>query len=321
MSTQYTDMMQLCSKTWPTDSGLLKEALAAARKYPEKEALLNSLLKEVREALECKMQLHYAIWRWRSDRNMDYIETEWPCDRDNLTAVVTGLSEKEHDRLYSLYILASEGKETKVTLDKMVVEIVLSKPLVCKECHFTSILGEPEDDLLWTHTGHVCKASVNDGVTAEEAEEIWSQIQEDRKKPPRRYSFHDLQRALGVLPPKDELVRWTEEDYREHCAPVEWPEQEEPTCHYCHPSSGCDGDHGDECRDGFGPIYKGRIPSSPLTLPAPTVLSASEQEEVDEWTRDIQRLIAESKAIREAPDSAFASLELEEEIEVDINEV
>jgi hypothetical protein len=307
MSTQYTDMMQLCSKTWPTDSGLLKEALAAARKYPEREALLNSLLKEVREALECKMQLHYAIWRWRSDRNMDYIETEWPCDRDNLTAVVTGLSEKEHDRLYSLYILASEGKETKVTLDKMVVDLVLEQRLA-------------EQQAAAKAAAEVAEAAC-DGVTAEEAEEIWSQIQEDRKKPPRRYSFHDLQRALGVLPPKDELVRWTEEDYREHCAPVEWPEQEEPTCHYCHPSSGCDGDHGDECRDGFGPIYKGRIPSSPLTLPAPTVLSASEQEEVDEWTRDIQRLIAESKAIREAPDSAFASLELEEEIEVDINEV
>ena len=313
MSAQNIDMMQLCSKTWPTDRVLLKEALAVARNFPEKESLLNSLLKKVREALECKMQLHYAIWRWHADRNNDYQETEWPCDRDNLTAVVTGLSEKEHDRLYSLYIVASDGKDTKAILDKMVVDLVLSKPL-CQECHFTSAKGLPQDkgENSWTDAGHTC-----DGVTAEEAEEIVRQAQEDQKKPPRRFSFHHLQRTLGLLPPKDE-AGWTEKEYEEHCAPLEddsaerelWAKQEEqrqePSCHYCHPSSGCDGDHGDECRDGFGPIYKACIPSSPITVPAPTILSASEQKEVDEWTRDIQRLIAESKAIREAPDSAFA---------------
>ena len=124
----------------------------------------------------------------------------WPCDLDNLTAITGGLDQKEHDRLFSLYIIASEGKDTKAALDKMVVEIVLSKPLVRKECHFTSMLGVPEDALSWTHTGHVCKTSVNDGVTAEEAEELVRQAQEDQKQPPRRFSFHHLQRSLGVLP-------------------------------------------------------------------------------------------------------------------------
>jgi len=313
MATQNA-MMQQCSKSWPTDSVLLEQALTIARvSFPEREDLINSLLKEVREALECKMQLHYAIWRWRADRNMDYKETEWPCDRDNLTAIVTGLSQKEHDRLYSLYILASDGKDTKAILDKIIVELILAEQQAKakeKAKAFTA-------DGAW------------DGVTAEESEEVWRQKEEDQQKPPRRYSFHELQRALGVLPPKDKVVRWTEEEYREHCAPIEdWAQQQaeeeqEPSCHYCHPSSGCDGDHGDECRDGFGPIYKGRVPSSPITVPAPSVLSASEQKEVDEWTRDIQRLIAESKAIREAPTSAFASADLDDTDydAVDINEV
>ena len=267
MATQNA-MMQQCSKSWPTDSVLLEQALTIARvSFPEREDLINSLLKEVREALECKMQLHYAIWRWRADRNMDYKETEWPCDRDNLTAIVTGLSQKEHDRLYSLYILASDGKDTKAILDKIIVELILAEQQAKakeKAKAFTA-------DGAW------------DGVTAEEAEELWRQTQEDQKKPPRRYSFHELQRALGLLPPKDE-AGWTEEEYREHCAPIQeddlahqelWAQQEEqrqePSCHYCHPSSGCDGDHWDECRDGVGPIYKG-ISSSPLTVPAPTVL-------------------------------------------------
>ena len=193
-----TDMLLLCQKSWPTDSKLLKEALASCSSAQKTE--LTKLLEDVRDAIDCKMQLHYAIWCWHAKRGTDYKETVWPCDLDNLTAITGGLDQKEHDRLFSLYIIASEGKDTKAALDKMVVEIVLSKPLVCKECHFTSMLGVPEDALSWTHTGHVCKTSVNDGVTAEEAEELVRQAQEDQKQPPRRFSFHHLQRSLGVLP-------------------------------------------------------------------------------------------------------------------------
>jgi hypothetical protein len=191
-----TDMLLLCQKSWPTDSKLLKDALASCSSAQKTE--LTKLLEDVRDAIDCKMQLHYAIWCWHSKRGTDYKETAWPCDLDNLTAITGGLDQKEHDRLFSLYIIASEGKDTKAALDKMVVEIVLSKPLVCKECHFTSILGEPEDELLWTHTGHVCKASVNDGVTAEEAAELLREAEEPRQ--PRRFSFHHLQRSLGALP-------------------------------------------------------------------------------------------------------------------------
>lgn len=174
-----------------------------------------------------------------------------------------------------------------------------------------------------------------DGVTAEEAEELWRQAQEDQKKPPRRYSFHDLQRALGILPPKEEVAsesmaaRWTEEEYGQHCAPAElaeeqaraeeeWQAQQDPSCHYCHPTSGCDGDHGDECRDGIGPIYKGpRVPTSPLIVPAPAIL-AEPNDDLDNWAKEIQRLVAESKAIREAPNSAFVSAsDLEDETDYD----
>lgn len=167
-----------------------------------------------------------------------------------------------------------------------------------------------------------------DGVTAEEAEELWRQAQENQKKPPRRYSFHHLQRALGVLPPKEEVASesmaapWTEEEYAQHCAPAELAEeqaraQEEPWCHHCHPSSGCDGDHGDECRDGIGPIYKGpRVPSA-MTL-TQAVLLVEPKEDFNEWITEIHRLIEESKAIREAPNSAFVSAaDLEDDTDYD----
>jgi hypothetical protein len=201
-------------------------------------------------------------------------------------------------------------------------------------------------------------------------------------------------------------LQWTEEEYEQNCLPkdagpydhlteedwAEWERQQEeaeknePWCTYCHPQSGCDGDHGDEMRGGFllrkGPVI------SPLTVPQPQAQaqaqpqpqpicgpslqcswpnfcrcgwqftpwadvaqfrggtakwdSSSEYwtwtststsysstwsmrfpleeqqeqeqyiqdyiEEVDAWTRDMERIIAESKAIREAPLSAFADL-------------
>ena len=194
-----TDMLLLCQKSWPTDSELLDDAFIAGS-IPQK-AELTRLVKEVRDAIDCKMQLHYAIWRLHAERGADYQETEWPCDRDTLTAIAGGLEQTEQDRLHSLYLLAFEGKKTKAVLDKMVVEIVRSKPL-CQECHFTSILGESQEkgEDSWTWAGHVCKTSVNDGVTAEEAEELVRQAQENQKQPRRRFSFHDLQRSLGILP-------------------------------------------------------------------------------------------------------------------------
>ena len=206
-------------------------------------------------------------------------------------------------------------------------------------------------------------------------------------------------------------LQWTEEEYKQHCLPKdagpydhlteedwdEWEQQRleaeknEPWCTYCHPHSGCDGDHGDEMRGGFllrkGPVI------SPLTVPQPEAQAqpqpqaqpicnpslqcswpnfcrcgwqftswadvaqfrggtakwdstseywtwtststsysstwsqyfplheqqeAQQQiedyiEEVDKWTKDLARIIAESKAIREAPLSAFAELAAQED--------
>jgi hypothetical protein len=51
-------------------------------------------------------------------------------------------------------------------------------------------------------------------------------------------------------------IVWTEKELADYKKHLEEDEQRQPSCHYCHPKSGCDGDHGDECRDS-GPIYKG----------------------------------------------------------------
>ena len=235
--------------------------------------------------------------------------------------------------------------------------------------------------------------------------------------------------AEDLMPPKELEAGWTERDYKAHCLPegagpydhlteedwVEWERQRNedeahgPWCDYCHRDSGCDGDHGDEMRDGFllrkGPAFSPLTVAPPIapvqqvmaqaqpqpepqaqpqpeaqpncgpTLkcawpdlcrcgwqfhPAHRMLefrdgtakwdSATERwtwtststsysstwsrhfpyqaepeaqpehqqvlnyiEEVDAWSKDVARLIAESKAIREAPLSAFAELAHQED--------
>lgn len=55
------------------------------------------------------------------------------------------------------------------------------------------------------------------------------------------------------------IQEWTPEDseaYQRHC-----DENQGPDCSHCHPESGCDGDHGDEMRDGFI-IRKSALPSN-----------------------------------------------------------
>ena len=138
-----------------------------------------------------------------------------------------------------------------------------------------------------------------------------------------------LQRCMAIPPTmskteQDCYANWNKEDwdaYEKHC---EESELNQPSCSYCHPNSGCDGDHGDECREsgggygggGGGPIYKGPL-VSPLTVPEAQAQQAEEADSIssDEvWANDLARLIAESKALREAPLSAFADLaELEDD--------
>jgi hypothetical protein len=57
-------------------------------------------------------------------------------------------------------------------------------------------------------------------------------------------------------------------------------------------------------RDGF--LVRKGPPFSPITVPAQVIMDYSD--EVDTWARDLARIVAESKALREAPLSAFADL-------------
>ena len=69
-----------------------------------------------------------------------------------------------------------------------------------------------------------------------------------RVRPPQPPPMAPKRSSSGTLNMEEWLATATEdelEDYRRHC------EDSGPDCNYCDPSSGCDGDHGDEMRDGF----------------------------------------------------------------------
>ena len=107
-------------------------------------------------------------------------------------------------------------------------------------------------------------------------------------------------------------------EYKRQC---EEDERNQPWCSDCHPQSGCDGDHGDEMRAGCfirkGPAFS----AADITAAAAAAEKAKEMaasassyaEEVDVWARNLERLIKESKELREASLSSFYKEEEEEE--------
>ena len=145
---------------------------------PEQKLILKSLITDVRDAMDCTLRLHYAIWRWHADRDQDYEETEWPCDLDSLRAVT---ADGKHDDLNSLYIMSIEGVPAKVALDKMVAAI---------------LAGALEGG---TREGGA-REGVNEGMTEEECAEVTREKEKEEKEqqePRARYSMCDLQRILG----------------------------------------------------------------------------------------------------------------------------
>jgi hypothetical protein len=375
--------MCLCSNSWPIDYDLLLQAIT---KQAQHRLALENLLDKVEIGMSEKYALDNRI---RQALGLDdMVVQEWPTNHGLFVMAIVKLnSEEKYEmacELQAHWALAAKGIKDKRNLDATIVQI---------------IEGTFEGDI-------------------EKAYEAWeAKIQPGYITPPASPGFTEpppIQRlplvvsdALAQSGAFDDLAQpeaqaqpWTKEDYTQHCLPQdagpydhlteedwkEWESQQneaeknQPWCNYCHRDSNCDGDHGDEMRDGFL-LYKGPT-ISPLTVPSlapaqaqlrptcgPTLkcswpefcrcgwqfhpthevaqfrggtaewdakterwnwTSAStsysstwsrhfpfktEQEqvldyieEVDQWSKDMARIIAESRALREAPLSAFADL-------------
>jgi hypothetical protein len=331
------DIMNACKNSWPTDHTLFE---SAKLKAPEQAKKLDELLQSTEQLMRAKDILDHRVGQILGLEVM--VAHEWPTDRALFnTAIVKANSLEDYavnTELQQRWILVKEDMKCKTQLDELIVQILVAVPVAVA----APVPPVPAPVQQWT--------------------------EED-------YKLHCLPKDAG---PYDHL---TEEDWADWEQQQQEAEKNEPWCDYCHPQSGCDGDHGDEMRDGFilrkGPLI------SPLTVPQPqaqpqpicsptlqcswpefcrcgwqyhplhevaqfrggtaewdakaerwtwTSTSTSysstwsqhfplqEQpqpqaqqiqdyiEEVDQWTRDTERLIAESKAIREAPLSAFAEL-------------
>ncbi len=149
---------------------------------PEQKLILKSLITDVRDAMDCTLRLHYAIWRWHADHDKDYEETEWPCDLDSLRAVT---ADGKHDDLNSLYIMAIEGVPAKAALDKMVADLLAG-----------ALEGGAREG--GAREGGA-REGVNEGMTEEECAEVTREKEKEQKeqeKPRARYSMCDLQRIL-----------------------------------------------------------------------------------------------------------------------------
>jgi hypothetical protein len=145
-----------------------------------------------------------------------------------------------------------------------------------------------------------------------EALAIQDELIERYITPPSSPRFREppvIQRVLvdsGAF--EDLYASWSQEEIDDYMRQQQEDEKNQPCCHYCHPLSFRE--------SGVTPIYSGPA-FSPITVPEPeplVVIARAQRtiaecvDEIEAWTRSLETLIADSRAIREAPLSAFANL-------------
>jgi len=302
------DKMNMAA-SWPTDYALFEAAKAKAPEYAKQ---LDYLMEDTEQAMREKDLLDHRVGQVLDLEVM--IAYDWPTHIDLFRMAIDKLnslqdyeiSEELDDRWDSV----NEKMAIKKNLDDIIVQIL--------------------------------NGTFNGGaeIGYNSSDSLATLVREDKLTPPASPGFMEpppIKRIpsvtssvlanSGALDESHQVSRhWTEDDYKAHCLPKntgpydhltekDWPESENetndkwgkgPWCDYCHVDSQCDGDHSDEMREGF--LFRKGPASSPLTLSIPPQQVMGYIDEVDSWAKDLERLIAESKAIREAPLSSFADL-------------
>lgn len=263
--------MNACQNSWPTDHALFE---AAKLKVPEQAKKLDDLLERTEQVMREKDLLDHRVGQILGLEVM--VAHEWPTDRALfITAIVKANSLENYDintELQGRWALVKQGMAYKIMLDELIVEVL---ELQMQSETLQNVLAE---------SGAFEHDYEKNGFFTE------SDIEEMQKE---RENF-------------ETKAQWTEEEYKAHCLPKnagpydhlteeDWNEYEKS-----HRDSGCEGDQ----TNGGSGVLLCKVPLvSPITVPQE--LSIAED---DGWVKDLVRLVAESKAIREAPLSAFADL-------------
>jgi hypothetical protein len=274
------DTLDQCKNTWPTNQELFE---AAKVKAPHYASHLDRLMDLTMEAMREKDNLDHRVGQVLDLEVM--IAYDWPTNFSLFSMAINKLNALQDyeisEELDDRWDRVNDGIFAKRNLDATIVQIL--------DNTFAADAELTQDSWPLQH----------------QTEYITPPASPRRSEPPpiqrNRSVVHDVLAESGAfdtppLPPGpyDHL---TEQDYNEG-------EKNQPVCEYCHPDSGCDADHTDEMRDGF--LVRKGPPFSPITVPSQAIMDYSD--EVDTWARDLARIVAESKALREAPLSAFADL-------------
>lgn len=378
-----------CSNTWPINYDLLQQAIA---KQAQHRLALENLLDRVEDGMCEKYRLDHRIGQALGLDDM--VAQEWPTNNTLfLTAIAKLHSAQDYmgiNELQDLRSAANKALNVKKNLDASIVQIIegtfggdVEKAREAWEAKIQPGYITPPASPGFTEPPPIQRLPlvVSDALAHSGAfDEAEAEAQPQPRWSTEDYKLHCLPQNAG---PYDHL---TEEDWKEWESQQNEAEKNQPWCNYCHRDSNCDGDHGDEMRDGFL-LYKGPT-ISPLTVPslAPAQAQAQPQaqlrptcgptlkcswpefcrcgwqfhpthdvaqfrggtaewdaktetwnwtststtysstwsmhfpfkteqeqildyiDEVDQWSKDMARIIAESRALREAPLSAFADL-------------
>lgn len=308
------DKMNIAS-SWPTDYALFEAAKAKAPEYAKQ---LDYLMEDTEQAMREKDLLDHRVGQVLDLEVM--IAHDWPTNISLFRMAIDKLNAHQDyeisEELDDRWDVVNERMAAKRNLDASILQILngtftgdpenaYSNSETLATCHSPSapvLAGhvtppaspgfmEPppiqrlprvvsatlSDSGAFEHDyekhGFFTESDVGD--MREEREQ--REQSENANQSSRRYSFHDVQRTLDLTQSKE---------LESQC----WAQVTEQ----------------DEARHSI--LLSNGISFSPLTLAIPPQRVMSYIDEVDSWARDVERLIAESKAIREAPLSSFADL-------------
>ena len=274
------DTLDQCKNSWPTNQELFE---AAKAKAPHYASHLDRLMDLTKQAMHEKDILDHLVGQVLDLEAM--IAYDWPTNFSLFSMAINKLNALQDyeisNELDDRWDSVNDGIFAKRNLDATIVQIL--------DNTFAADAELTQDTWSLQH----------------QTEYITPPASPRHSEPPpiqRKSSVvHDVLAESGafdtpVLPPGP-YSHLTEQDYEEG-------EKNQPVCDYCHPDSGCDADHTDEMRDGF--LVRKGPPFSPITVPSQGIMDYSD--EADAWARDLARIVAESRALREAPLSAFADL-------------
>jgi hypothetical protein len=290
------DTLNMAS-SWPTDYALFESAKAKAPEYAKQ---LDYLMEDTEQVMREKDLLDHRVGQVLDLEVM--IAHDWPTHIGLFRMAIDKLNAHQDyeisEELDDRWDLVNEKMTVKKNLDDTIVQILNGTYIGDSEK--ASGTWDSTTPLLAGHSTPPASPPFMEPPPIERLPRVVSVALEDSGAFEHDYGNHGFFTESDVEDMRQQREEQQEANEEEHEQKQEAKEVES--------QGGAQMSEHNENETHYSILLSNRLSFSPLTLSAPQQRVMSYIDKVDAWARDVERLIAESKAIREAPLASFADL-------------